>query len=160
MNEKSFWDPSNEPSSRAALASALQVLREKGLVPDLTGDAEIDKMLDECIRTLSTKGAEYTGGSPDRLNNFRMVGTDVDVPMEKVWYTYFNKHLRALQSYIKNGCTVKSNEPIQGRIMDLIVYLLLFNKMTLEIERKRTPAENPIDSIVQLAVETYNGRKP
>lgn len=125
-----------DPSGTCAAVNRLRNrIMDEG--KSLTGDAEIDAMLNECIKTLSTKGAEYTGGSPDRLNNFRMVGKDVDVPMEKVWYTYFNKHLRALQSYIKNGCVVKSNEPIQGRIMDLIVYLLLFNKMTLEIERTR-----------------------
>jgi hypothetical protein len=103
----------------------------------LTGDPEIDALYRDCIKCFAEKGAEYTVGSKDRLANFRGVSQDVDVPMEKVWYTFFNKHLRALQSYIKNGCTVKSNEPIQSRIMDLIVYLTLFHKMSLEIERKR-----------------------
>lgn len=102
-----------------------------------TGDPEIDLMLADCIKTMSSKGAEYTGGSPDRLNNFRQAGTDVGLPMEKVWYVFFNKHLRAVQSYIKNGCTVKSNETIHSRLMDCIVYLLLFHKMALEIERSR-----------------------
>ncbi len=107
----------------------------------LTGDAEFDRMLTDCITTLETKGAEYTGGSIDRLNNFRTIGLEIELPMEKVWYTYFNKHLRALQSYIKNGCVVKSNEPIDGRIMDLITYLLLFYKMVKEIERNRRLVE-------------------
>lgn len=107
----------------------------------LTGDAEFDRILTDCITTLETKGAEYTGGSVDRLNNFRSIGEEIELPMEKVWYTYFNKHLRALQSYIKNGCVVKSNEPIDGRIMDLITYLLLFYKMVKEIERNRLLAQ-------------------
>lgn len=102
-----------------------------------TGDAEIDAMLHECIKTMASKGAEYTVGSRDRLANFRGVAADVGIEMEKAWYVFFNKHLRALQSYIKNGCVVKSNEPISGRIMDLIVYLLLFHKMSMEIERER-----------------------
>ena len=110
---------------------------ELRLADVLTGDPEIDALYRDCIKCFAEKGAEYTVGSKDRLANFRGVATDVDVPMEKVWYTFFNKHLRALQSYIKNGCTVKSNEPIQSRIMDLIVYLTLFHKMSLEIERKR-----------------------
>lgn len=103
----------------------------------LTNDPEIDAMLQECIGTLFTKGAEYTLGSADRLHNFRTVGKMVDQPMEKVWFTYFYKHYSAVASYIKNGCYVKSNEPIQGRIMDCIVYLLLFSKMVEEIERGR-----------------------
>jgi hypothetical protein len=103
----------------------------------LTGDVEIDLLLRKCIETLSTKGVEYTGGSPDRLNNFRQVGEAVGIPMEKAFYVFFNKHIRALESYIKNDCEVKSEESIHGRIMDLIVYLLLFEKMSLEIERNK-----------------------
>jgi hypothetical protein len=127
----------------------LQSLPNPGLIQEsieklgtafLTGDPEIDQLYAECIKCFAEKGAEYTVGSKDRLANFRGVAQDVDVPMEKVWYTFFNKHLRALQSYIKNGCTVKSNEPIRSRIMDLIVYLTLFHKMSLEIERKREEA--------------------
>lgn len=104
---------------------------------ELTGDQEVDAMLRDCIEIMASKGQEYTGGSPDRLNNFRQAGQDVGLPMEKVWYVFFNKHLRAIQSYIKNGCVVKSNETIHSRIMDCIVYLLLFHKMALEIERAR-----------------------
>lgn len=103
----------------------------------LTGDPEIDALYRDCLKCFAEKGEEYTVGSKDRLANFRGVAEDVGIPMEKAWYVFFNKHLRALQSYIKNGCYVKSNEPIQSRIMDLIVYLTLFHKMSLEIERKR-----------------------
>lgn len=103
----------------------------------MTGDETIDKMLRDCIVTLKTKGSEYTGGSVDRLTNFRGVAAEVDVPMEKVLYTFVNKHWRAIQSYIKNGCKVLSNESIHGRIMDVIVYMLLFDKMVYEIEAKR-----------------------
>ncbi len=103
----------------------------------LTGDGEIDEFLEECLTTMATKGDEYTVGSVDRLANFRSVGSEVVIGMEKVWYVFFTKHLRALQSYIKNDCVVKSEEPIKGRIKDLVVYLLLFYKMTQEIERSR-----------------------
>lgn len=106
-------------------------------IQKLTGDPDFDEMLARCIETMDTKGQEYTAGSKDRLANFKGVAADVDMPMEKVWYTFFNKHLRAIQSYIKNGCEVKSNEGIDGRIMDCIVYLLLFYKMTNEIGRTK-----------------------
>lgn len=119
----------------------IKSLIEQGNKPELTGDEDMDKLLAECISTMKTKGQEYTGNSPDRLNNFREAGKDIGLGMEQVWYTYFNKHLRALQSYIKNDCKTQSNESIQGRIVDLINYLLLFGKMTIEIERGRAPAE-------------------
>lgn len=102
----------------------------------LTGDPDIDQMLWDCIKTLETKGAEYTGGSPDRLTNFRTAGAEIGIPMEKVLYTFVNKHWRAIQSYIKTG-SVKSNESIQSRIMDVIVYMLLFSKMVKELEGNR-----------------------
>jgi hypothetical protein len=116
-----------------------KIYKEYGL---LTGDYDFDAMLDSVLMTLQTKGEEYTGGSPDRLDNFRQCGRDVGIPMEKVWYVFFNKHVRAVASYIKNGCVVKSNESIHGRIMDLIVYLLLFEKMVIEITGKRRDEEN------------------
>jgi hypothetical protein len=108
-----------------------------GAPNELTGDRDFDEMLRDCVKTLESKGAEYTIGSKDRLANFKKVAESVDSSMEKVWFTYFYKHYSAVASYIKNGCQVKSNEPIQGRIMDCIVYLLLFHKMTKEIESAR-----------------------
>lgn len=99
----------------------------------MTGDAEIDVMLAACLKTLKVKGADYTGGSPDRLNNFRQVAEDVGISMQQTWYVFFNKHLRALQTFVKNGKV--ESESIHGRILDLIVYLLLFEKMVLEGER-------------------------
>lgn len=119
------------------LDGILKRMELNGTIPDYCGDVEMNQMFQDCIETMSSKGKEYTGGSPDRLNNFRQAGVDVGLDMEKVWYVFFNKHLRAVQSYIKNGCKVQSNEPIQSRIMDCIVYLFLFHKMSQEIERKR-----------------------
>ena len=103
----------------------------------LTGDLEIDELLERCVSTLESKGAEYTIGSDDRLHNFRTVADSIGLKMPQVWFTYFYKHFSAISSYVKNDCTVKSNEGIDGRIMDCIVYLLLFFKMTREIEESR-----------------------
>lgn len=101
-----------------------------------TGDDDLDRMLRMCVDTVGLKGKEYTVGSPDRLANFRQVAQDSGIKMEQAWSVFANKHYRAIQSYIKNDCKVLS-EPIAGRIMDLIVYLLLFYKMTLEIESRQ-----------------------
>lgn len=106
----------------------------------LSGDKQIDQMIVDCLNTMRTKGQEYTIGSVDRLANFRTVGEQVGEPMEKVWFTYFYKHYSALVSYIKNG-GVKSNETIQSRIMDCIVYLLLFHKMSIELDTVRADAK-------------------
>ena len=108
-----------------------------GKAVKLTGDKDLDEMLSMCIATTASKGAEYTIGSTDRLANFRRVAEMVETTMPKVWFTYFYKHYSAVVSYIKNDCHVKSNEPISGRIMDCIVYLMLFHKMVKEIEAAR-----------------------
>lgn len=109
---------------------------------ELTGDPDVDVMIRDCLETMRSKGQEYTIGSTDRLANFRRVGEQLDVPMEKAWAIYFYKHYCAVMAYIKNGCQVKSNEPISSRIMDCIVYLLLFHKMVKEIEGGRVTCEN------------------
>lgn len=159
--KKNFWsDPDAQLQDR--ITQAVRQVREKGLIPMLTGDEETDKMLDDCIKTMSSKGKEYTIGSTDRLHNFRTVGEQVEQPMEKVWFTYFYKHYSAVVSYIKNGCKVQSNETIQSRIMDCIVYLILFNKMSLEVERVRNEKAlvanqaGGMEGIVQLAAKTFN----
>jgi len=126
-----------EASELCVMINTLRIQVSRDPICELTGDPEFDQMLADCISTMSSKGKEYTIGSQDRLANFRRVGEQVDEPMEKVWFTYFYKHYSAVVAYIKNGCKVQSNEPIQSRIMDCIVYLLLFHKMSQEIERSR-----------------------
>jgi hypothetical protein len=108
----------------------------------LSGDKDFDEMFTNCIGTLATKGEEYTIGSKDRLANFKRSAEKlrrpgVDIQMQDVWLIFFDKHWSAVQNYLKNDCHVKSNEPIQGRIMDCIVYLILFSKMVKEIETTR-----------------------
>ena len=99
-----------------------------------TKDDEIDEFLDECFDTMAKKGKDYTIGSVDRLANFKNVGEFVDIHMSKVFAVYFYKHIAAIFSYIKNGGQTES-EPIEGRIKDCIVYLLLFYKMVKEMQR-------------------------
>lgn len=113
-----------------------------GKAVKLTGDKDFDEMFSNCIATLATKGEEYTVGSKDRLANFKRSADKlrrpgVDIQMQDVWLIFFDKHWSAIQNYLKNDCHVKSNEPIQGRIMDCIVYLILFSKMVREIESNR-----------------------
>src|SRR4051812_49202934 len=126
-------------------------MTNKTIKPSLTGDAEIDSLLGDIIKTLESKGKEYTVGSSDRLANFRGISQDVGIPMEKAWYVFANKHYRAIQSFVKNGGKIFSDEKIRGRIMDMIVYLLLFYKMTEEMEKQR-PFSNPT-SIRKVACE-------
>lgn len=104
----------------------------------LTGYADIDAFLNDVLDTMRVKGHDYRqGNDDDLLHNFRTVGESVSVPMEKVWFTYFYKHYSALATYIKEGGQQES-EPIESRVKDMIVYLLLFYKM---VKEQRTPKE-------------------
>jgi hypothetical protein len=129
-------DPGCAGSCQACILEGLAgkvraIMGELGNTLPPSGDPDVDSMLSRCLETFRTKGEEYTAGSPDRLANFRAVGQAVVIPPEKAWFTYFYKHYSALVSYILNGET-KSNETIDSRIMDMIVYLLLFDKMVKE----------------------------
>lgn len=104
--------------------------------------AEWDKLLDktiEEIRKLSMqKGGEYAG-DVDRLANFRRNGERLGLPMETVWAVYAGKHWDALQQYIQDarvGKVRQRMEPIEGRVDDLLVYLLLFKAMLAEAAQR------------------------
>jgi hypothetical protein len=99
---------------------------------EYTGYQDIDKFLDECLETMRVKGHDYRqGNDDDLLHNFRTVAETVGLPIEKVWFTYFYKHYSAMATFIKEGGQSES-EPIEGRIKDQIVYLLLFYRMVME----------------------------
>jgi len=97
-----------------------------------TGYNDIDEFLDECLETMRAKGHDYRqGNDDDLLHNFRTVADTVGVDIMKVWFTYFYKHYSAMATFIKEGGQSES-EPIEGRIKDQIVYLLLFYRMVQE----------------------------
>lgn len=82
------------------------------------------------------KGGEYAGDE-DRLLNFRRNGAKLGLPMEVVWHTYVNKHIDALEQYIKDilaGKTRDRLEKLEARCDDIIVYMILFKAM---IEERR-----------------------
>lgn len=98
----------------------------------LTGYQDIDAFLYDCLDTMKKKGHDYRQGNDDDvLHNFRTVAETVGTDMMKVWFTYFYKHFSAMATFIKEGGQSES-EPIEGRIKDQIVYLLLFYRMVQE----------------------------
>jgi hypothetical protein len=87
------------------------------------------------IHMLGTvKGGEYAG-DVDRLANFRRNGERLALPMESIWAVYAAKHWDAIQQFVQDLNTGKDRpraEPIDGRVDDLIVYLILFKCMLNE----------------------------
>lgn len=89
----------------------------------------------EKVRELGRlKGGEYSGDD-DRLANFRRNAKDLGLPYEAIWRVYAAKHWDAVGQYIRdivNGTTRERMEGLDGRVDDLIVYLLLFKAMLEE----------------------------
>lgn len=87
------------------------------------------------IEKLATlKGGEYSGDS-DRLANFRRNAFDCGLDYRQIWRVYAGKHWDAVGQYVKDLASQKDRvrlESIEGRINDLLVYLLLFKAMLEE----------------------------
>lgn len=109
----------------------------------------LPRIMQEMSKLAEMKGGEYAHGD-DRLDNFRRNGNDVGVPMETVWRIYAGKHWDSITTYIHDLQTGKDriySESIQGRAMDMIVYLTLFIAMVEEREqnnRKFNPTTEPV----------------
>jgi hypothetical protein len=88
------------------------------------------------IKDLSTlKGGEYSGDN-DRLANFRRNADALGLNMETVWSVYAAKHWDAIIQEIKDkntGLTRSRLETIDGRIDDLILYLLLYKAIREDV---------------------------
>jgi hypothetical protein len=102
--------------------------------------ALVDRTFAEVNGITATKGAEYTHGSDDQLDNFKQNAIDLGLSPFAVWAVPFDKHVRSIKAFcaeaIRRGTSVyiddDASEPIEGRILDAIVYLLLLRALVLD----------------------------
>ena len=97
-------------------------------------DQIVKETVDKIVELGVKKGGEYAG-DVDRLANFRRNGDAAGVPMELIWRIYVSKHWDAIMQYerdLRTGKTRPRMEGLDGRVDDIIVYLLLFKAMLLE----------------------------
>ena len=90
-------------------------------------DEIFNSTLQRIIQLNKLKAGEYASNS-DALANFRQEAEDNNLSMETIWRVFANKHWRAISRFVadkQSGINRPSSEPIQGRIDDMIVYLLL-----------------------------------
>jgi len=98
--------------------------------------AEFQGILDATSHTLDTltesKGREYAN-STDQLANFKRLSAQLGLTKEQVVMVYLSKHLDSIHSYVKNPSQDLS-EPIDGRIDDAILYLVLLKACIRETD--------------------------
>ena len=104
--------------------------------------SEYNKLVNKTVQTIlalsEQKGGEYAGDT-DRLANFRRNAASLGLEMEQIWAVYAGKHWDAIMQYVKDlgeGKTRPRMEPIQGRMDDLIVYLILMKAITEERDQR------------------------
>ena len=86
----------------------------------------IKTTMDKILEINKTKGEEYSGAN-DVCKNFKRQAEMLDIDPKLVWAVYVNKHWDAIMSHVKNG--IVFSEPIEGRIYDTILYLLLYRAL-------------------------------
>lgn len=84
-----------------------------------------DDFFERCKRVLIDKGRDYSPNN-DAFESFKIDG----IEKEMVLWVFLNKHLKAIQSYIKRGAT--ESEPVEMRILDAINYLAILFAMLME----------------------------
>lgn len=111
----------------------------------------VDGTFNRMKELTATKGEEYSN-SDDQLANFKRSAMEAKLTQEQVWLVFFNKHVDSIKYYIQYG-KVKSNETIEDRIDDAILYLILLKAMALEGCRGFHPAYPPPNPPAPLCIK-------
>lgn len=86
--------------------------------------------VETCLEELLRKGMEYAvDGDPN--GNFKRVAAKSGQTVGQVWSTHFNKHLDAIENFIKEPSRDMA-EPIEGRIRDAVNYLIILYTLIVE----------------------------
>lgn len=103
----------------------------------------INDTFERLTRLRRTKGVEYSGNE-DALSNFKRGAADTGCTAEQVLWIYVAKHLDSIKTYIRDGAIFAKgphvsystrselSEPIEGRIDDVINYMLLLQGLIHE----------------------------
>lgn len=97
-----------------------------------------ENQFQECLKIMKTKGVEYVAGDNDRFANFKRIARKYGVPTELVCAIYLEKHLDSITNFIRQRCAGKkakqiaATEPISGRVIDAINYLMLLDGIICE----------------------------
>lgn len=91
----------------------------------------IDSFFRQSGQLLVDRGAEYAG-SVDRLANFKRGAALTGCTAQQVAFVYLSKHYDAVATYVREGGSRPGSEPIDGRLHDLVNYILLLSALIKE----------------------------
>lgn len=84
---------------------------------------DFNRLIEETNRKIAaltaTKGRDYAGDE-DALSNFKEEARALLLTPEQIWHVYHAKHYSAVTAYCREGKV--ESEPIEGRILDMILY--------------------------------------
>lgn len=117
--------------------------------------ALFEESIEKCRRMAVVKGGEYAPGG-DRLANFKTNGEMLGLPPLAIWAVYAGKHWDSIRNFVKDhnkGKDRERSEPIEGRLIDLIVYGFLGLGLLEELHVPNRPPE--IDPETRKDIETH-----
>lgn len=105
------------------------------------GDEFFAEKFAECIDLIKVKNADYSQGEQkgDRIAAFRRIARDINITMEQAWAVFCQKHWGAVMKYVKDGAV--ESEPIDGRITDIINYMVLLSAIIADGRKETTEGE-------------------
>lgn len=104
----------------------------------------IGKLTNELADLIHQGQLEYAHGQDNALANFEGEASELEISREKVLWIFFKKHIRGITAHL-NGHT-SQREPVQGRIKDAIVYLMLLYCMVEDNIDYHKNRRNQIDA--------------
>ena len=104
------------------------------------------KFIEDTFKLSDSKRIEYTEGNHNDnvLWNFDSISSNLGIAPIEVLSVYLSKHISSLFSYFKTRKTY--SEPIEGRVQDIINYLIL---MVAMIKRDKKKSWNIKDRMVE-----------
>lgn len=98
-------------------------------------DALFEETVSEMKLILCQKGKDYSS-EEDRNSNFKEIAELIGITPQQVWSVYFMKHVISVMNFVKKG--VLHSEPIEGRILDSLNYLVLFRSLVKEKKESKS----------------------
>lgn len=91
---------------------------------------QTNELLSKAEKIREVKNADYSRGNITDMNAaFKEMANEVGITPLQVWSVFAKKHFKAIDSFIKFG---SESEPIEGRIIDAMNYLLILNSLIKE----------------------------